>query len=46
MNRMKRGLEDIVNNCEFYRWDRANSALVFNTVSGAVDDDSTGRHAA
>ena len=31
---------------EFYRWDRANSALVFNTVPGAVDDDSTGRHAA
>ena len=31
---------------EFYRWDRANSALVFNTVSGTVDDDSTGRDAA
>ena len=31
---------------EFYRWDSANSALVFNTVSGAVDDDSTGRDAA
>ena len=31
---------------EFHSWDRANSALVFNTVSGAVDDDSTERHAA
>ena len=43
---MKHGLEDIVNNCEFHSWNRANSALVFNTVSGAVDDDSTGRHVA
>ena len=31
---------------EFYSRDRANSALVFNTVSGTVDDDSTGRDAA
>jgi hypothetical protein len=31
---------------EFYRWDSANSALVFNTVSGGVDDRITRRHAA
>ena len=26
---------------EFYRWDSAHSALVFNTVSGGMDDGST-----
>ena len=31
---------------EFYRRGGADSALVFNTVSCAVDDDSTGRDAA
>ena len=43
MNSVKSG---ILSQREFYRWDRANSALVFNTVLGGMDDDSTERHAA
>ena len=31
---------------EFYRWGSASSALVFNTVLGGVDGNSTERDAA